>query len=156
MFWKYLKCTIRIIRKLQGCALNQESSSRGWNIPSLDEVKAAGLRLAASGYTTVKTPSLCESSRQAVLQQRRVRAYTLALCSLDLPFKHNWLPEYMAEWSYEWKIMNQSWRQLMASSRTEMSRAFQQTPENHGQRFWSKTYTSNWRNSFLSPDELPK
>lgn len=54
----------------------QESSARGWTLPSLDEVKAEGLKLAASGFTTVQTPHLCESSKQAVLQQRRVSCFS--------------------------------------------------------------------------------
>lgn len=66
----------------------QESSKRSWNLPSLEEVKAEGQKLAASGFTTVSTPSLSESSRQAVLQQRRVRQLCLGQhhCGLLRPW----------------------------------------------------------------------
>ena len=52
----------------------QGGSTRAWQLPSMDEVRAQGLALAASGFTTVATPVLGDKSRE-VVQNRQVFSY---------------------------------------------------------------------------------
>ena len=57
----------------------QANATRGWTVPSLEEVQAESEKLAAAGYTTVGTPNLRASSRNAI-QQRQVSLNNQTYC----------------------------------------------------------------------------